>query len=83
MGADGKIVGASKVTVTLPSGSRRNFLFSIARQNAELIAEFREHLKALRRERRDVADHITSSREAIEHSIRLLRLAGKIEAELS
>jgi hypothetical protein len=50
MGAEGKVVGASKVArdISSASGSRRNFLFSVARQDAELIAEFREHVRTLR-----------------------------------
>ena len=43
------------------------------------IAAFREHLEALRNECRDVAEHVARSRQAIEHSLALLRVAGKIE----
>jgi hypothetical protein len=72
MRAKGKIVGASKVAGDIAERKRIN----------DLIADSREHVRALRRGCGDVADHIASSREAIEHSVRLLRLAGKIEAEL-
>ena len=45
------------------------------------IELYRRHLDVLRRGRRDVVEHIASSREAIKHSLELLRLAGKIADE--
>src|SRR5262249_17830021 len=51
----------------------------MASQSNEIIA-FRGHLEALRNGCRDAAEHVASSRQAIEHSLALLRLAGEIEA---
>jgi hypothetical protein len=44
--------------------------------------EHKEHLKGLRHACDDVSAQLASSREAIEKSYALLRLAGKIEAVL-
>jgi len=54
----------------------------MASQSDEIIA-FREHVEALRNGCRDAAEHVASSRQAIEHSLALLRLVGKIEADRS
>jgi hypothetical protein len=53
----------------------------MTRQSDNVIELCKEHLNALRRGCHDAAEHITSSREAIEHSFALLRLADKIEGE--
>jgi len=44
------------------------------------IEMFKEHLQALHRGHDDAARHITTSREMIERSYELLRLADTIEA---
>ena len=54
----------------------------MASQSDEIIA-FREHVEALRNGCRDAAEHIANSRQAIEHSLALLRVAGKIKSERS
>ncbi len=50
------------MTLSSGSGSRRNLLSSVARQDAELIAEFREYLTALRRGAGPVPNHVRLTR---------------------